>query len=143
MRTRYIRAAKKRALVETFTVFICKIEFNWIESLLEYSTNATALAKYNTAIRLRRRVNQIRQKCLSNLNEKFHISCWTEKEMNHSNIMMFTYFTTKRPLSHLNNENVRKISLFYIWFSWFLLRREETQIIFRVVHFGSSKWSSM
>lgn len=33
--------------------------------------------------------------------------------------MMFTYFTTKRPLSHLNNENVRKISL---WLELILLK---------------------
>lgn len=75
-------------------------------------------------IRLGRRVNQILlEGILDQIN--WNLNGSIKKKVNRSTVMMFTYFTTKRTLSHLNNENVRKISLFS-WFYW--------KIIFRLFH---------
>lgn len=74
---------------------------------------ATAIAVQREGIRLRRRVSQAISSIMSGT-----------VKMHRGTVMMFTYvnvntyFATKCTLSHLNNGNVRKISLCFSGFYW-------------------------
>ena len=80
--------------------FVARSEFVWGDALIRFSWNWYLVGTWKSSTQA-------------------HQINGSDRKMNRGTVMMFTYFTTtKCTLSHLNNENVRKISLF----RWFLLK---------------------